>query len=248
MKRRSLFIICGPTSTGKTSLALSLAGKFQGELISADSRQVYQDMTIGTGKDLPKSALRLSSGAYSLNDISLWGYDLVSPLDSFSVSQYLLFARDTIKNIWQRNHTPILVGGTGFYIKAVLNGLSTAHIPPDQTLRDTLSSFTPEELYTKLSLIDSEKAISLNSSDKKNPMRLIRAIEVSQSVLHSVSESSEPLSCSPCFIGLTASPAFLKDRITSRVNDRFMQNMEQEVRTLLSKGLLVPGSGGGGIQ
>ena len=144
-----LLVICGPTSTGKTTLAVDLAKKFNGELISADSRQVYKGMDIGTGKDLPKGAkIKLpwfqKYGYYELNGVKIWGYDLAAPRHEFNVAQYIKFAERLISDISKRGKTPILVGGTGLYIKAVIDGISTASIPKNNLLRKNLEKVPPE--------------------------------------------------------------------------------------------------------
>ena len=137
-----LLLICGPTATGKTHLALDLAKKFNGELISADSRQVYKGLDIGTGKDLPvNSKFQMENdklGFYSINGVKVWGYDLVEPKREFSVAQYIKIANDIIKNIWERGKLPILIGGTGFYIQGIVDGIPRAQIPINNKLRNLL--------------------------------------------------------------------------------------------------------------
>ena len=141
---KRLLVVCGPTSSGKTNLALHLAKLFDGELISADSRQVYSKMDIGTGKDLPPSSrLYFSSKSslpsyYLINGCKIWGLDLVSPNEEFNVSRYLKITNRVIKNLWQRRKLPILVGGTGLYIKAVIDGIPTSSVPKDSKLRKKL--------------------------------------------------------------------------------------------------------------
>ena len=179
-----LLIICGPTATGKTSAALKIAREINGELISADSRQVYKGMDIGTGKDIPKGAKYVSlaklGGYYDADGIRIWGYDLVYPEKEYSVADYSKTARQIIRDIWKRKRTAIIVGGTGFYINVVVDGIQTAGIPKNESLRKSLEKLSVDELFEKLALLDSIKAASLNTSDKKNPRRLIRAIEIAQ--------------------------------------------------------------------
>ena len=144
-----LLIICGPTATGKSALAVKLAKKYDGEIVSADSRQVYRNLSIGTGKDLPKTAKfkfnnNMVGGSYEFGGINLWGLDLVDPNQEFNVTQYVRFAKAVINNLWYRNKLPILTGGTGFYIKAVINGIATAGIPNNKKLRHSLSGKLPE--------------------------------------------------------------------------------------------------------
>src|SRR5258708_39218393 len=123
---RKLLVICGPTGVGKTDLALRLARIFNGELLSSDSRQVYKYMNIGTGKDLNKTGM-------------IYGYDIVLPNEEFSVSQYAIYAKEKIEEIVSHNKLPILVGGTGLYIKSIVSGIDTINIPKSKKLRESLS-------------------------------------------------------------------------------------------------------------
>ncbi len=123
-----LLVICGPTATGKTVLAAEIAKQFNGELVSADSRQVYRSMDICTGKDRP--------------DVPIWLYDIVDPDEEFSVSQWVVLARGAIADIHKRNKLPIVVGGTGLYIHALLYPFETINIPPDRTLRNKLQALS----------------------------------------------------------------------------------------------------------
>ena len=240
-----LLVICGPTATGKTSLALRLAKEFNGELVSADSRQVYRGMDIGTGKDLPKGAKLIKSlfaayGYYQIDGVKIWGYDLTDPRHDFSVAQYLRIAHRMIDDIARRKKLPILVGGSGLYIKGVVDGIPTAEIPKNKELRKNLEGRNADELYEKLSELDSFKAGSLNSSDRKNPRRLMRAIEVAQYQLtkkniptpHTLSRDFDIL-----FIGLTAPKSKIAEKIKIRVSDRIRDGVRDEVRRLLRMGV-----------
>src|SRR3989304_6791911 len=142
-----LLIISGPPATGKTKLALRLAKKFGGELISADSRQVYRGLDIGTGKDLPNqlkienSKLKITFAgktyqpiAYIVNDIPIWLYDVADPKEEFSVAHYSALARPILDDIRARGKLPIVVGGSGLYIKALVSGIGTADRKPDRGL------------------------------------------------------------------------------------------------------------------
>lgn len=216
-----LLVICGPTATGKTSLALSLAGLFAGQILSADSRQVYKYMDIGTGKDRPEG-------------INIWGYDLAEPSEEFSVSQYATLAREKIQSVWNESKLPILVGGTGLYIKAVVDGIETANIPPDEKLREELIQKSAEELFAMLSSVDAKKATSLNDSDKKNPRRLIRAIEIAKATPY----PQEPkLDADVLFIGLKLNQQEQEKRIKERVEARLTQGFEEEIKRLQGLGI-----------
>ncbi len=241
-----LLVICGPTSTGKTSLAIKLAKELNGEIISADSRQVYKGMDIGTGKDLPRNSeliinnLKLG-GYYKIQGTKIWGYDLIDPKKEFSVAQYLKIAHHVIDDISGREKLPILVGGTGLYIKGVIDGIGTADIPKNNKVRKNLEGKSADELYENLSQLDSLKAGSMNSSDRKNPRRLIRAIEVAQYQLtkkaispvhHTIGNKFDVL-----YIGLTAPQVFLEERIDKRVKDRVEKGIKKEVEKLLKSGV-----------
>jgi tRNA dimethylallyltransferase len=233
-----LLVIVGPTATGKTSLALELASKYNGELISADSRQVYKGLDIGTGKDKPKGA-------------KILGLDLVEPTEDFSVADYQKYAQKIIKKIDSQNKLPILVGGTGLYIKAVLEGIETSTIPKNQKLRTKLEGKSPSELYSMLLSLNKIKAQSLNNSDKNNSRRLVRAIEIASLVIpdkHTrhpelpprhpeLVSGSESLRYNSLIIALTAPKEHLNNKITKRVNKRIKQGFEQEVQSLLASGV-----------
>jgi len=223
---KKLLIICGPTATGKTSLGVALARKLNGEIISADSRQVYKGMDIGTGKEWGK-------------DVKIWGYDLVDPKDEFSVAQFLKFTGELIPDIYKRGKLPILVGGTGLYIKAVTNGIPTVSVPRNEGLRKQLKNKKASELYESLSNMDSLKAGSLNSSDRKNPRRLVRAIEVVQWKLSHGTEAFLDTEVetpdSTLFIGLFAPKNALDERIAIRVQDRIKKGIKREIESLLGR-------------
>lgn len=236
-----LLVICGPTATGKTELGARLAKKFNGEVVSADSRQVYKGLNIGTGKDLPKGAkLKFlwikKFGFYEIKGVRVWGYDLADPRHSFNVSQYIIFAKKIIKDIVKRGKLPILVGGTGLYIKGVIDGIPTAEIPKNNRLRRNLEKKSPEDLFEILAQIDSMKAARMNTSDKKNPRRLMRAIEVATwSVDHGGKEEKEEgkVNFNTLQIGLMAAEKYLDTKIRKRVTQRFKEKLKNEIAGLL---------------
>lgn len=224
-----LLVICGQTGTGKTSLAIYLAKKFNGELISADSRQVYKGLDIGTGKDLKEIAR---------TKIKIWGYDLVEPKKNFSVGNYIRFAQKVILDIQKRGKLPILVGGTGLFIKGVIDGIPTAFVPRNLKLRKNLEEKDVNELFEILAQMDPIKAGSLNRSDKLNPRRLIRGIEVAVWKL----EGNPPkLFKKPKYdlleIGLQASLDNLSEKIEKRVDKRIKDGVEEEIKKLISSGI-----------
>ncbi|MBI5619839.1 tRNA (adenosine(37)-N6)-dimethylallyltransferase MiaA [Candidatus Gottesmanbacteria bacterium] len=202
-----LLIICGPTATGKTALALHLAKQFNGELVSADSRQLYKGLDALTGKERS-------------NDIPIWLYDIIEVGEPFSAHDFVSRANDAITNIEKRGKLPIAVGGTGFYLKALTEPIATLSIPPNALLRKQLAHLSLHELQVRLEHLDGSRWQRMNASDRQNPRRLIRAIEV---VTAGITPKPRKLLCQTLWIGLTASPRTLKERIEQRVTARFHQ-------------------------
>ena len=234
---QKILVVLGPTATGKTSLALSLAKKFKGELVSADSKQVYKGLNIGTGKDI--DPIYKKDGYYEFRGVKIWGYDLIGPKGSFSVSRFVSFARKKIREIEKQGNLPILVGGTGLYIKAIVDGISTVKIPVNEASRRNLSEKTADELFEMLAQLDPIKAGSLNASDRKNPRRLTRAIEIATWKLEfGVGISAKPIATKDVlFIGLKAPKEFLFKKIEARVKERLKQGLEKEIKSLLKSGV-----------
>lgn len=234
MKTQKLLVICGPTATGKTSLGFKLARKFNGEIVSADSRQVYKYMDIGTGKEYPPEG-----------EIKVWGYDLAEPNERYNVSEYFKTIKYIISDIWRRNKLPIIVGGTGLYIKSIIDGIPTVDIPKNDSLRKSLEDLTVKEMYEKLATLDSAKAASLNTSDKKNPRRLVRAIEVA--VWNIENETQKQIvekrknvldrDVDVLMIGLIANNSALLNNIEKRVESRIENGFIDEVEELLKIGV-----------
>lgn len=177
-----MVIIIGPTSSGKTSLALKLCQKFNGEIISADSRQVYRDLNIGTGKTpisnnstVPEYAVVKNDNVWQFNNTKVWGYDVCDLDKTYSVSDFVKDANNFKKQIEANKKMPIMVGGTGYFIESFLFPKLNFDIPPNEVLRKNLESKSVSDLQKMLS-----KTIlkSLNESDIKNKRRLIRQIEI----------------------------------------------------------------------
>jgi len=223
-------------------LALHLAKKYNSELISADSRQVYKGMNIGTGKELPaNSKFKIQSsklpGYYEINEVRVWGYDLVPPTRSFSVAQYKKIIDKVLLTIFNRKKLPILVGGTGLYIKAIIDDISTLGVPRNTNLRKSLLNKTSDELYALLSQFDPIKSASLNVSDKKNPRRLVRAIEVASRINKLSEIKPKKINYNLLLIGLILFRQDLYSKIAKRVDRRIDQGMETEIQKLISSGV-----------
>lgn len=229
MSTNKLLVICGPTATGKTALGIKLAQKYTGEILSADSRQVYKGMDLGTGKD---------AGEYTKNKIPVWGLNLVEPDYPFNVADYVRYAQKAIANIHKRGKPVFLVGGTGLYIKGTLHPPETIYIPPDSAFRKEVEEYSIPKLQTILRKFNLSKWKSMNDSDRINPRRLIRAIEVARFSKNNTKADRPNL---PKFdylkIGLTAPRKTIYERIDQRLEKLVKSGMEREVCRLLKNGI-----------
>ena len=238
---KKLLVLLGSTSSGKTDAAIYLAKKFNGELISADSRQVYKNLDIGTGK-LPsinsKVSVEKGEGYWVLDGVKVWLYDLLYPDKRYDVSQFVTEARDKIEEVNFNNKLPIIVGGTGFYIRSLIDGFSNSLIPLDQNLRKTLEKLSLIELQTKLQNISSKAWNQLNNSDKNNPRRLVRKIEL-LTLKPKLSKKGFPglTDFEILKIGLFAKREKLNQRIDKRVDSRIEQGLIEEGKRLYIEGL-----------
>lgn len=244
-------VICGPTATGKTALATLLAKRINGELVSADSRQIYKDMDIGTGKDLPlNSKIQITNfkcifkdisytlPVYQLHDVPIWMLDVIHPNENFSISHYVTLARQVIADILKRKKTPIIVGGTGQYIDALIHPPQSINISPDPALRLELSGLSMQELQKKLSALNASAWEGMNNSDKNNPRRLTRRIEIelAQGKEGFIRDSSIDIFLEAHFIGLTTNSADLYRKIDERVDARVSGGIISEIEKLSSLG------------
>lgn len=231
-----LLVICGSTGSGKTDLALQLAKKFDGEIVSADSRQVYTGMDIGTGKELesPRTKIKKEKGAWIVNSIPIYLYDIITPDQRFSLAEYQQLALEKIREIQSRKKLPILVGGTGLYIQAVTEGLKIPKAPPDFNLREKLDDQSLDELLLQLKKID---PATFERIDKNNKRRVIRALEVYHQTGETFSSLQQKYSVNfDIFkIGLTTDREELYAKNDKRVENWFNKGFEEEVRQLLKK-------------
>jgi len=227
MKR--LIAIVGPTAVGKSRLAIDLARAFNGEIVSADSRQVYRYLNIGTAKSPPKE---LALVKHHLINV-------INPDDDYSLAQYQEMAKEAIDDIQQRGKLPLLVGGSGLYVWAVLEGWNIPRVPPNfelrQSLEETVARDGADGLYRELTRIDPEAAARI---DKRNIRRLIRAIEVIRGTGEAFSklQGKRPPSYPSLMIGLTAERAELYRRIDLRVDKMIETGLVDEVRSLMDRG------------
>jgi len=232
-----IIIISGSTASGKTSLGLKLAKDFDGEIISADSRQVYKGMDIVTGKDLPKNLRINSDGSYRWNGVRMWGLDMVNPDQNFDVSYFVKYGRRKIDEIQSRRKLPIIVGGTAFWLRSLLDPPNTLGIPQNQALRKEFEKLNIKELQLKLNKLDKQKLESMNNSDRNNPRRLVRAIEVSsQKKINLGKLNYEKIRTDRLFwMGIKIDMAGLEEKIEKRVSKRMKEGAVEETIKLASK-------------
>ncbi|MEK7501307.1 MAG: tRNA (adenosine(37)-N6)-dimethylallyltransferase MiaA [Patescibacteria group bacterium] len=230
-----VLVIVGSTASGKSDLAIKLALKFNGEIISADSRQVYRGLNIATGKITKKETRGISH--YCLN--------IADPKERFTVLDWKKEAEKAITDILARGKLPIICGGTGFYVDAIVNNTDFPPVGANNKLRAKLAMKSIVELFALLKRLDSIRLSRMNESDKKNPRRLIRAIEIAKSHKSNHSKKNKnsktitrPRSKYNCqFIGIDLPKEELKERIRARTVNRIDRGMVEEARRLHSKGL-----------
>jgi tRNA dimethylallyltransferase len=230
---KTIFIV-GPTATGKTDLAVHLAnfllkqGMTKGvDILSADSKQVYLDEDIVTGKDKRKFQ-NLDSR------IGIFGIDLVKPDEEWSLSHFLKYAKGIAANAREEGHALVVVGGTGLYLSSLVVPPDSAVIARDEKLRLQLDSLDVSELQTKLQSIKPDRYEQMNNSDRNNPRRLVRAIEVALSPRGEISVTP-PVIANPLVIGLDLDKEKLEERIKIRVQERLSHGAIQEVKALQQK-------------
>jgi tRNA dimethylallyltransferase len=219
-----ILVILGPTATGKSDLAVKLAKKYRGEVISADSRQVYKGLDIGTGK-ITKEEMR---------GIHHWLLDVENPKNVFNVADYKKLADEKIKTILKRSKLPIICGGTGFYIDAVIKNIDLPEVKPDLKLRKDLEEKSLEELQETLLKLD---PIRYKSIDLKNKVRLVRAIEIAKHIGKVPEIKISTPSYNVLQIGLNLDSETLRKKIHKRVVSRIKQGMIEEAVELNKKGL-----------
>lgn len=242
-----MLVILGATATGKTDLALLLAKKFNGELVACDSRQVYKGLDIGTGKTSRMkgegSRVKKGGGFWEIEGVKIWMYDVVELPRQYSVFEYEKQANEAIGNVFTRGKLPIVVGGTGLYLKALIDGLDNLKVPYDKKLRKKLEVLSVLELQKKLDLLSPAVFERLNNSDRNNPRRLVRAIELAVNSKHVSSKqkklTSDNLQLDILKIGLTAPRPWLYQKIDIKVLEWFKEGIVSEVSDLIKNGVPV---------
>jgi tRNA dimethylallyltransferase len=230
-----MITILGPTASGKTPVAAHLALAVDGEIISADSRQVYRRMDIGTGKDLADYQLILAGSPVN---IPYHLIDICEPGTKYNLFQYQQDFYNAYNDILSRGKTPILCGGTGLYIEAVLKGYQLSPVPQNQELRDRLEGKSLEELTQMLiDLKNKNGSVMHNTTDVDTAQRAIRAIEIELGTAGNQTSPSLEGLWEALIIGINIDREERRRKITRRLKARLDEGMVDEVRTLLDDGI-----------
>ena len=232
-----IIVVMGPTASGKSGIAIKLAQKFNGEIISADSRQIYRGLDIGAGK--VDGAWSMEHGIFVSDNVLHHLIDVAEPMEDYNISHFKKDAEKIIREIIERGKIPIICGGTNFWIDSITKNTTIPEVAPDELLRSMLRSKTTEELFEELKKLDPERAKNI---DAKNPVRLIRAIEICKELgavpmLSVVSYESSVKKYAFLQIGIKTEREELNAKIQKRLNERFDEGMIQEVEKLQKNGV-----------
>jgi tRNA dimethylallyltransferase len=222
-ENRTIIVVAGPTASGKSDFAVELALKNNGEIISADSRQVYKGLDIGTGKITEEE----------MKGVPHYMLDIVNVGDEFSVSEYAKHAKPILEDIFARGKTPIVCGGTGQYIDALIYDVALPAVAPNETLRQQLEKKDVDELYHELAAKDPYRA---DAVDRYNKVRLIRALEIVHELGYVPPLHVPKLLYETEFYLMAPSRETLRKRITTRLEKRTAIGMIDEVKKIKEQG------------
>ena len=231
MQNHKMITILGPTASGKTSVAAALALRTGGEIISADSRQVYRRMDIGTGKDLAD---------YTIGDVHIPYHliDIAEPGTKYNLFQYQQDFHTAYNDIRSRGKLPILCGGTGLYIEAVLGGYSLSPVPQNQQLRESLEGKSLDELTQMLVELKQKNGSNMhNRTDVDTAQRAIRAIEIETYNLEHPTPERQMPPVDSLVIGINIDRELRREKITRRLKARLEEGMCDEIRSLIDGGV-----------
>jgi len=232
-----MITILGPTASGKTPLAAALAAEIGGEIISADSRQVYRRMDIGTGKDLADYTVVVGNNQHP-TPITYHLIDIREPGTKYNLFEYQQDFFDAYEAIRSREAVPILCGGTGLYIEAVLKGYHLSPVPQNQILRDTLEGKSLAELTQMLTELKTKTGSNMhNTTDVDSCQRAIRAIEIETYNLEHPTPRRELPPVDSLIIGVNIDRELRREKITRRLKARLEEGMIDEVKALLDEGI-----------
>lgn len=225
---KKVIVVLGQTATGKSDLAVKIAKKFHGEVVSADSRQVYKGLDLGTGKITQKE----------MKGVPHHLLDVASPKKVFTVAQFQKLANKKIKGILKRGRLPIICGGTGFYIDSVTKALALPEVPPNKKLRQDLEKKESSELFKILKKLDVKRAKDIQAKNElNNKVRLIRAIEIAKAL----GKIPKIIEGSPRYkfikVGVELPKEELDQKIEKRVRKMFKQGLLEEIKKLKKSGI-----------
>jgi len=233
-EKQKILVIVGPTASGKTSLSINLAKKFNGEVVSADSRQVYKGLDIGTGKVTQDE----------MQGVPHHLLDVANLQDTYTVADFVRDGRNAINDIVSRRNLPIVVGGTFFYVDALLGRISTPEVEPNEALRAKLENMSTNELFELLERKDPVRAETIDDDNKR---RLIRALEIVEAL--GVVPKTQPMQLyNTLILGIDISKEELKKNIRTRLITRINAGMVDEVIALQKNGLSYERMGELGIE
>lgn len=224
-KKHKIIAITGPSASGKTGIAIELAKRINGEIISADSRLIYKEFDIATAK--PTEVEKQGIEHHLI--------DIIEPTEKYSVANFLDDANKAIKEILKKGKTPIVAGGTGLYFRVLLEHLDLPRVAPNKELREELEKKSCEELYSMLMNLDEEIASKIH---KNNKVKIIRALEVAQTLKIPMSQAQKTKESDyeTLWIGLNAkNRQFIYDRINLRVDNMLKSGLIEEAKTLFNK-------------
>ncbi|OGG85722.1 tRNA (adenosine(37)-N6)-dimethylallyltransferase MiaA [Candidatus Kaiserbacteria bacterium RIFOXYB1_FULL_46_14] len=224
LKKPKIVVVVGPTASGKTGMAVELAKRFNGEVVSADSRQVYRGMDIGTAKVTTEE----------MQGIPHHLLDVASPTEVYTASDFARDAKIVINDIISRGRLPIVAGGTFFYIDTLLGKVTVPEVPPDQVLRATLEEKSAADLLSILESLDPDRAASI---EPENQRRLVRAIEIATYLGKVPPQSPSDCPYDVLTIGLLINIETHGEIVKQRIIERLNTGMADEVRTLLESGV-----------
>jgi tRNA dimethylallyltransferase len=238
--QKKIIVVLGPTSSGKSDVAIKLAKKFNGEIISADSRQVYRGLDIGTGK--VHGTWSIKHETFISEGISHYMIDIISPRTDYNVAKFKKQADKIIEDILKRGKLPIICGGTGFWIQAIVDNVDFPEVKPDWKLRKKLEKYSAEKLFAMLRKLGPARAKNI---DAKNKVRLIRSIEICKTLKHvpmipafaKALAGKQNTNYEFLQIGIKISKEKLHQNIEKRLKARFKQGMIAEVKRIHAQGL-----------
>lgn len=229
--KNKLLVIIGPTAVGKSDLAILLAKKYNGEIISADSRQVYRGLDLGTGKVVKD---KNSKDEFLSEGVVHHMIDIVDVLKQYNISDFQKQVKKKIKEIWSKNKLPILCGGSPLYVISVLEGWKFPKTKPNLNLRNDLENKTTEELFLMLKNFDLVRAKTI---DKKNKRRLIRALEIVMQDSEVKPLAKKPIKANIVILGIKKDREEIRELIWKRLEKRIKEGMIEEVKILKEKGV-----------